>query len=78
MSEVRMTKEEFAGALECKTADELVAYSKEHGYDLSQDDAEKFLSQTKEQELSVDNIEDVAGGLCAGAVSIACLGIGLA
>jgi hypothetical protein len=78
MAEVRMTKEQFVGALECKTADELISYSEKHGYELSQEDAEKFLAQNKEQELTADNIENVAGGLCGAAVSCGCLGIGLA
>ncbi len=78
MAEVKMTKEQFAGALQCKNADELIAYCASLGYTLTNEDAEKFLSQNDERELSVDNIENVAGGLCAGAVSCGCLGIGLA
>jgi hypothetical protein len=73
-----MSKEEFVGALDCKTADDLIAYCSERGHELSRDDAEKFLAVNEEQELTVDNIESVAGGLCAGAISIGCLGIGFA
>lgn len=78
MSDIKMTKEQFVGALQCKTADELIAYCKEQGFALSHEDAEKFLSQYLERELSVENIENVAGGICAGAVSCGCLGIGFA
>ena len=78
MSEVKITKELFAQAIQCKDADELIALCKENGIELTMEQAEKFLTQVKEQELTLDNIEDVAGGqFCAGAVSIPCLGIGI-
>jgi predicted ribosomally synthesized peptide with nif11-like leader len=78
MSEVKLTKEQFSGAIQCNTADELIAYCKELGYDLSREDAEKFISQSAERELAVDNIENVAGGtFCAGALCLGCLGIGI-
>ncbi len=78
MDEVKLTREQFAKAAECKTPEELIAYCKELGYNLSQEAAEKFLAQSGDQELTVDDVENLAGGICAGAVSCGCLGIGLA
>lgn len=78
MADLKLTKEQFAKAMECQSAQELVDYCKWLGLDLPLEDAEKFISQNAESELSVDNIENVAGGVCAGALSCGCLGIGLA
>ena len=78
MAEVKLTKEQFVKAAECKTADELIAYCKSLGYDLSREDADKFISQSADRELTVDDVENTAGGICAGAVSCGCLGIGFA
>ena len=78
MAEVKLTKEQFAKAAECKTADELIAYCKNLGHELCREDAEKFLSQSAERELTVEDVENTAGGVCAGAISCGCLGIGLA
>ena len=71
-------KELFLKALECKTADELVAFCKENGKEITTEDAEKFLAQTKDKELSIDSIENVGGGqTCVGALSIPCVGVGV-
>ncbi len=78
MADIKMSKEQFAAALECKTVDELIAYCKQQGYELEREDAEKFLAQNAEGELNIDSLENVAGGLCAGAISCGCLGIGFA
>ena len=75
---MQLTKEQFAKACECKTAEELIAYAKELGIDLPKDAAEKFLAQATDQQLSVDDVENVAGGLCVAAVSVGCLGPGIA
>ena len=75
---MQLTKEQFAKACECKTADELIAYAKELGFDLPRDAAEKFLAQMADQALDVNDVENVAGGVCGAAVSIGCLGPGIA
>ena len=75
---MQLNQEQFAKACECKTAEELIAYAKELGFDLPKDAAEKFLAQVADQELNVNDVENVAGGLCAAAISIGCLGPGVA
>ena len=79
MSDINVEKELFIKATECKDADELVAFCKENGKEITREDAEKFLAQTKEQEISIDNLDEVSGGRtsCYGAVSIPCIGRGL-
>ena len=78
MAEIKLTQEQFAKAAACNTAEELIALCKEFGVELTQETAEKFLAQKNDQELTLENIETVSGGdFCIGAVSCACLGIGI-
>lgn len=76
---MQLTKEQFAKACECKTAEELIAFAKDElKMDITKEDAEKFLAQAAEQALTLDDVDNVAGGLCGAAVSIGCLGPGIA
>ncbi len=76
---MQLTKEQFVKACECKTAEELIAFAKnELKIDLPKEEAEKFLAQVTDQALTLDDVDNVAGGLCGVAISIACLGPGVA
>jgi len=76
---ISVTKEQFAKACECKTPEELIAFVKQElNTDLSREEAEKFLAQVADQKLSLDEVDNVAGGVCGAAVSVACLGPGIA
>lgn len=78
MSEFKMTKEFFLEASKCKGVDELLALCKEKGVDMTREAAEQFITQVSESQLSIDNIEEISGGqLCAGAVSIPCVAVGV-
>lgn len=78
MSEFKMTKEFFEEASKFKTVDELTAFCKEKGVELTKEQAEAFIAQVGEGELSIDKIEEVSGGsLCGGAVSIPCVAVGV-
>ncbi len=46
----------------CKTAEELLALAKAEGIALTREEAEKYLAQVSKRELSVDELEGVAGG----------------
>ncbi len=75
--DVKVTKEIFQRALECKSAGELMEFCKEQNIDITPEDAEKFLSQVSEQELDLDTVEQTAGGICFLAVKATfCIGIG--
>ena len=52
-----LTKEQILKAMQCKTADELVALAKSEGYDLSKEHAQAFLDEFEEELL-----KKVAGG----------------
>ena len=77
--DVKISKELFARALECKNVDELLAFCKKENIQLSKEDAEKFLAQVNDQELELNAVSNVAGGeFCVGAVSgTFCVGIGI-
>ena len=78
MAELKVSKEFFLEASACKTVEDLLALCKEKGVTLSQEEAETFLAQVKESELSIDNIETVSGGqFCVGAVSVPCVAVGV-
>ena len=79
MTERKMSKELFAQAVQCKTAQELVDLCAKNNLSITLEEAEKFLAQTKEGEISLNDAEKVAGGEpCVGAVSFGCIGIGIA
>ncbi len=78
MAELKMSREFFLEASACKTADELLKLCADKGVELTKDEAEKFLAQVKEGEISLDRVDTVNGGqFCIGAVSIPCVGIGV-
>ena len=58
-----LTKEQLSKALECKTADELIALAKAEGYDITKDEAEAYLAEMANMELDNKDLEKVAGGL---------------
>ena len=60
----KITKEQVEKALQCKTAEELMKLAAEEGIDLTKDEAEAYLSEMKEVELTDTELKKVAGGVC--------------
>ncbi len=58
----KITKEMVAKALECETADELVALAKESGIELTLEQAEAYLDEMDNIELDQQALDQVAGG----------------
>ena len=58
----KITKEMLAKATKCKTADELIALAKAQGIEITKDEAEAFLNELDDMELSSEVLECVAGG----------------
>ncbi len=58
-----LTKEQLEKALNCKTADELIALAKTEGYDITKDEAEAYLAEIANLEMDTKELEKVAGGL---------------
>ncbi len=68
----KITKEMVAKALECETADELVALAKAEGFTLTKAEAEAYLTELDNIELDEKALDKVAGGaLCYSNLGIA-------
>ena len=57
-----ITSEMIQKALQCKTAEELIAYAKTEGIDLTKEEAESYLAELDDQELDNEQLRLVAGG----------------
>ena len=62
IDKTKITKEQLAKALECKTAEELVALAKAEGYDITKEEAEAYLDEMENIELDLQELDKVAGG----------------
>ena len=58
----KITKEQLKKALECKTAEELMALAKSEGYDITKEQAEAHLAEMADWELDRKDLDKVAGG----------------
>ena len=59
-----LTKEMVGQAMQCKTADELMALAKGSGFDISQDEAEAYMAGLTDFELDEAQLNKAAGGGC--------------
>ena len=60
----KITKEMLEKALECETAEELVALAKTYGFTLTKEEAEAYMAEMDNMELDEDALDNVAGGMC--------------
>ena len=58
----KITKEMLDKALECKTADQLVALAKDNGVILTKEEAEAYLAELENLELDSADLDKVAAG----------------
>ena len=58
------TKEQIMKALQCKTADEMIALAKAEGFAITKDEAEAYMAELADFELEGKEIKSVAGGGC--------------
>ena len=59
-----LTKEMIMKAMQCETADELIALAKSNGYAITKTEAEAYLSELDDVELDEASLQEVAGGRC--------------
>ena len=59
-----LTKMQVMKAMQCKTADELIALAKAGGYEITKDEAEAYLAELADVELDDKQLKKVAGGGC--------------
>ena len=59
-----LTKEQIIKAVQCKTADELIALAKAEGFAITKEEAEAYMSELADVELDGKELRSVAGGIC--------------
>ena len=59
-----ITKEMLEKAMQCKSADELVALAKSGGFELTKEEAETCMTELSDFELDNAALKNVAGGKC--------------
>ncbi len=59
-----LTKAQVAKAMQCKTAEELMALAKANGFDLSKEEAEAYMAELADVELDEEQLKKAAGGGC--------------
>ena len=57
-----ITKEMIVKAMQCETADELIALANSEGIELTKEEAEAYLTELEDFELDSDALQKVAGG----------------
>ena len=59
-----ITKEMLEKAMQCNTAEDLIAYAKTEGVDLTKEEAEAYMAELADVELDEEVLQKVAGGKC--------------
>ena len=59
-----LTKEMLEKAMQCKSADELMALAKAEGFAITKDEAEAYIAELADVELDEKQLTKVAGGGC--------------
>ena len=69
-----LTKEQMEKAMACKTVEELMAFAKAEGFELTREEAEAFLAEGSEVDLSEEELAKTAGGGLFGKCPSVCNG----
>ena len=59
-----LTKEMMEKAMQCKSADELIALAKTGGYEITKEEAEAYMTELSDFELDGIALKNIAGGKC--------------
>ena len=59
-----ITKEMLEKAMNCKSAEELMALAKSEGIELTKEEAEAYMAELADVELDGREMKNVAGGTC--------------
>ena len=62
IDKTKITKEMLAKAAKCETADELIALAKTEGVEMTMAEAEAYLDELEDIDLSTAELEKIAGG----------------
>lgn len=73
---MNFTKEQIEKAMACTSVDELLELAKAENVPMSKEEAEAYLAQLNNAELTPADIEDIVGGcienVCVGNISAGC------
>ena len=58
----KLTKDMLEKAMQCQTADELIALAKANGITLTKEEADAYLAELENVELDKETLDKVAGG----------------
>ena len=59
-----ITKEMVEKAMQCKTVEELIAFVKSEGIELTKEESEAYMAEIEDMELDSESLKNVAGGYC--------------
>ena len=59
-----LTKEMIEKAMQCQTAEDLIAYAKMEGVDITREEAEAYMTELADVELDEAALKKIAGGDC--------------
>ena len=62
IDKTKITKEMLEKAMKCQTADELIALAKTSGIDITKAEAEAYMAELEDIDLSTAELEKIAGG----------------
>ena len=57
-----LTKEQIMKAMQCKSADELMALAKTEGFEITKEEAEAYMAELADSEMDGEQLQNVAGG----------------
>ena len=66
IDKTKITQEMLTQAMECQTAEELMALCKAKGFEITKDEAESYMAELEDIELDEKALDKVAGGYCYG------------
>ena len=58
-----ISKEMLVKAMQCKTADELIALAKANGFRITKEEAEAYFAEISDMELDSEKLKNIAGGV---------------
>ena len=62
IDEKQITEEMIAKAMQCESPEELRAYAKSEGFDITEEEAKALFAELEDFELDSDALQKVAGG----------------
>ena len=64
INQKELTKEMLEKAMQCKSADELIALAKTGGFEMTKEEAESYMEELSDFELNDIALKNIAGGEC--------------